>query len=245
MGAFAGPERNVSLQTTSGRSLYSLGVVQDGLVINLDAGKFYSYPKSGTAWTDLTNNGRNGTLSATSIGYDSGNGGILTFDGTDDYVQCSGSLTLTTATFIVWMRRNGNQDQYDGILFSRGTNVTGMNFQSSNQLGYHWNGTQNTYEWNSGLTLPNLAWSMCAVSVSGSSATAYLCQSSGITSATNTVNHTSTILNDIQIARDSAIVFGVARYYTGNIAQASIYNIALTAGEIAQNFNATRSRFGI
>ena len=226
-----------------GVSYNSGSIVTQNLVLCLDAGNRKSYPGSGTAWTDLSGNGRNGTLSATSIGYDSGNGGILTFDGTDDYVQCSGSLTLTVATFIVWMRRNGNQDQYDGILFSRGTNVTGMNFQSSNQLGYHWNGTQNTYEWNSGLTLPNLAWSMCAVSVSGSSATAYLCQSSGITSATNTVSHTSTILNDIQIARDPAIVFGAARYYTGNISQSLIYNRALTATEIQQNYLATKSRY--
>ena len=244
MGAYSGPERNVSLQTTSGRSLYSLGVVQDGLVLNLDAGKFYSYPKSGTAWTDLTNNGRNGTLSATSIGYDSGNGGILTFDGTDDYVQCSGSLTLTAATFIVWIRRNGNQQSFDGILFSRLTNTTGMMIgqTANNLLGYSWNNATNTYQWESNLTLPNLAWSMCAISVSSSSATAYLCQSSGITSATNNVSHASTVMDDIEIARDEQ---GGARYFTGSIAQVSVYNRALTAAEIQQNFNATRSRFGI
>jgi hypothetical protein len=33
--------------------------------------------------------------------------------------------------------------------------------------------------------------------------------------------------------------------FNGNIAQASIYNRALTAAEIQQNFNANRSRFGI
>ena len=32
---------------------------------------------------------------------------------------------------------------------------------------------------------------------------------------------------------------------TGNIAQVSIYNRALTASEISQNFNALRGRFGI
>ena len=225
---------------------HSPSIVTNGLVLCLDAANRKSYSGTGTACTDLSGRGNNGTLTnMDGTNFNSANGGSLVFDGTNEFVQCSGSLTLTTATFIVWMRRNGNQDTYDGILFSRGTDVTGMNFQSSNQLGYHWNGTQNTYEWNSGLTLPNLAWSMCAVSVSGSSATAYLCQSSGITSATNTVSHTSTILNDIQIARDPAIVFGAARYYTGNISQVSIYNRALTATEITQNFDATRSRFGV
>ena len=227
---------------------HSPSIVTNGLVLCLDAGNRKSYPGIGTAWTDLSGRGNNGTLTnMDGFNFNSANGGFFNFDGGNsgivpgglEFVQCSGSLTLTVATFIAWIRRNGNQDQYDGILFSRGTDVTGMNFQSSNQLGYHWNGTQNTYEWNSGLTLPNLAWSMCAVSVSGSSATAYLCQSSGITSATNTVSHTSTILNDIQIARDTAFT----RYYAGSIAQALIYNRALSAAEIAQNYNALKSRY--
>ena len=163
----------------------------------------------------------------------------IEFDGVDDYIACSGSLTLTAATFIAWMKRNGNQDTYDGILFSRGTNVTGTNFYTNNQLGYTWNDAVNTYTWNSELTIPDLTWCMCAVSVSSSSATAYLCQSSGITSATNNVSHTSTILNDIKIARDTAST----RYYTGNIGIAQIYNRALTAQEIEQNFNAIKSRY--
>jgi hypothetical protein len=34
-------------------------------------------------------------------------------------------------------------------------------------------------------------------------------------------------------------------FFTGNIAQVSIYNKALTAAEVEQNFNALRTRFGI
>jgi len=38
---------------------------------------------------------------------------------------------------------------------------------------------------------------------------------------------------------------GAASYFKGNIAQTSIYNRALSASEILQNFNATRARFGV
>jgi hypothetical protein len=79
---------------------------------------------------------------------------------------------------------------------------------------------------------------MIAVSVTSTTATAYLCQSSGITSATNTVNHTSTILDDIKIGRDEVDI----RYFNGKIATAVIYNRALSADEITQNFNALRGR---
>jgi hypothetical protein len=68
-----------------------------------------------------------------------------------------------------------------------------------------------------------------------------LCQSGGITSATNTVSHTSATLDDIKIGQDDL----GGRYFNGNIAIAQLYNIALSAEQISQNFQADRARFGI
>jgi len=215
-------------------------IVTSGLVLHLDAGNAASYPGTGTTWTDLSGNSRNGTLTDGPT-YSSANGGSIVFDGTNDFVQCSGSVTVTAATFVAWINRNGTQGTYDGILFSRGTNTTGMNFFSSNQLGYHWNDSSSTYNWNSGLTVPNLAWCMIAVSVTSTSAKAYLYQSGGNTSATNTVGHTSSILNDIKLAQDDA----GGRFFNGNIAASMIYDKALTDSEITQNYNALRGRFGL
>ena len=215
-------------------------MVTTSLQLYLDAGNASSYPGSGTTWTDLTVNGRNGTLTGGPT-YSSDNGGSIVFDGINDLVQCTGSFTVTAATFVTWIRRNGNQGQFDGILFSRSTNTTGMDFQVSNQIGYTWNDAGNTYGWQSGLTLPNLTWCMIAVSVTSTSATAYLCQTSGITTATNTVSHASSLINDIKIGQDEF----ATRYFTGNIATAMIYNIALTAEQISQNFQTDRSRFGV
>lgn len=214
--------------------------VTANLSMYLDAGVTSSYPGTGTTWTDLSGNNRNGTLTNGPT-YSSADGGSIVFDGTNDYVQCSGSITTTAATFVSWIRRNGTQGSYDGILISRGTNVTGMMFQSSNQLAYIWNNAVNAYTWQSGLIVPDLTWCMVAVSVTSTSATAYLCQSSGITSATNTVSHTSTTLDDIKIGQED---FG-GRFFAGNIATAMIYNRALSADEITQNFNALRLRYGI
>ena len=215
-------------------------IVTSGLVLHLDAGNAASYPGTGTTWTDLSGNSRNGTLTDGPT-YSSANGGSIVFDGTNDFVQCSGSVTVTAATFVAWINRNGTQGTYDGILFSRGTNTTGMNFFSSNQLGYHWNDSSSTYNWNSGLTVPNLAWCMIAVSVTSTSAKAYLYQSGGNTSATNTVGHTSSILNDIKLAQDDA----GGRFFNGNIAASMIYDKALTDSEITQNYNALRGRYGL
>lgn len=220
----------------------SASVVTTGLQLYLDAGNTSSYPGSGTTWFDLTNNSRNGTfVGGVSISVADGINSFV-FNGGSQYVQCTGSLTVTAATFVTWIRRNGNQGQYDGILFSRGTTTTtGMDFQVSNQIGYTWNDAGNTYGWQSGLVVPNLTWCMIAVSVTSTAATAYLCQTSGITTSTNTVSHTSSLIDDIKIARDEFST----RYFTGNIAIAQLYNIALSADQIAQNFAADRARFGV
>lgn len=216
-------------------------IVTSGLVLSLDAGFVGSYPTTASNWYDISGNASNGTLTNGPT-FDSANSGSIMFDGVDDFAQCTGSFTLTSATFVTWIRRDGNQVSYAGILFSRGTNTTGMDFTTSNQLGYHWNDAAATYNWASGLTIPNLTWCMVAISVTSTSATGYLCQTSGITTATNTTNHASSVLNAINIARDSG---NATRVFKGNIAISQLYNRALSADEITQNFNALKGRFGV
>jgi hypothetical protein len=216
-------------------------VVTTGLQLYLDAGNASSYSGTGTSWNDLSGNGRNGTLTNNPT-YSSADGGSIVFDGNNDFVQCSGSLTVTAATFVTWIRRNGPQGDYDGIIYSRGAVATGLSFLGvTNKISYTWSDAVNTYSWDSGLTIPDLTWCMVAVSVTSTSATAYLCQSSGITSATNTVSHTSTVLDDIRIGQDNL----ASRFFNGRIAVAQIYNIALSAEQVSQNFAADRSRFGV
>ena len=219
-----------------------LSVVTTGLQLYLDAGNASSYSGTGTSWNDLSGNGRNGTLTNNPT-YSSADGGSIVFDGNNDFVQCSGSLTVTAATFVTWIRRNGPQGSYDGIIFNRnGTATTGISFfETTNKISYTWNDAVNTWGWDSGLTIPDLTWCMVAVSVTSTSATAYLCQSSGITSATNTVNHTSVVLDDIKIGLDDLD----NRFFNGRIAVAQLYNIALSAEQVSQNFAADRSRFGV
>ena len=83
----------------------SVSIPTNGLQLYLDAGNASSYPGSGTSWTDLSSNGRNGTLTNGPT-YSSADGGSIVFDGSNDYVQCTGSLVVTAATFVAWIKRN-------------------------------------------------------------------------------------------------------------------------------------------
>ena len=67
---------------------YNPRIVTDGLVLCLDAANKRSYPGAGTTWSDLTKNNHNGTL-VNNASFNSGNGGGIVLDGTDDYVEIS------------------------------------------------------------------------------------------------------------------------------------------------------------
>jgi len=221
---------------------HSPSIVMNGLVLCLDAGNTKSYPGSGTTWTDLSGRGNTGTLTNGPT-FSSANGGSFVFDGTDDYASISGSITVSEVTFSVWLKRNGTQVDFTGILNSRGTDASGMSFAYNyGTLGYIWNDSNQAYYFDSQLTPPDGAWCMCVVTVTPTEAKFYLGQSSGITTATNTMAHASTTLDALKLAVDDV---GLSRNFNGSIAQASLYNRALTAAEISQNFNATRSRYGI
>ena len=87
-------------------------VVTTGLQLYLDAGNASSYPGSGTAWTDLSGNSRDGTLTNGPT-YSDTNGGSIVFDGTNDFVQCTGSLTVTAATFVTKFQQIFKQTEQD------------------------------------------------------------------------------------------------------------------------------------
>jgi hypothetical protein len=84
---------------------------------------------------------------------------------------------------------------------------------------------------------------MIAVSISTSSVTAYLCNSNGTTSATNTVSHAQTLGHKFYIARDPGAAS--QRTFIGKIGTAMVYSTALTSANITTIFNAQKSAFGL
>jgi len=220
-------------------------IVTSGLVLSLDAADRNSYPGSGTTWADVSGNNNNGTL-VNSPTF-SNNPGFFTFTTNRNVSTALSNISLSAATFIAWVYPTQTQAQYTGIIFNRtgfgGSTAlaTGMNLFTNNSIGYHWVDTN--FSWNSGLTIPNNQWSMIVMSINSTAATAYLCQSSGITTSTNTTSHSPVSGLNFFIACDPG--FTVDRVFIGRIATSMIYNRALSASEIQQNYNALKSRFNL
>ncbi len=230
---------------------HSPRIVTNGLVLCLDAGNTKSYPGSGTAWTELTKRGSSGTLTNGPT-FSSANKGSIVFDGTNDYVNIpdmSTSFGGSGGTFLVWLRRNGNQNNYSGVFWSRvGALYHGICFMDSsvgnvNQLQYAWNGLKSRVNLPD-LIVPDNTWVMAVVrgyGTWGGDITLYK-PGSNFTYY-NGVNHGGSInLSDLKLGAEGLIA---GRYYKGNIGVAMLYDRAITDAEMQQNFNALRGRFGI
>jgi hypothetical protein len=230
-------------------------IITNGLVLYLDAGNPVSYPGSGTTWTDLSGNGNNGTL-VNGVGYNSGNGGSLVFDGVDDVVtgNITGSIFTGSFTQSAWVYKLTVNKIWQGVFtnsspatsntylmtFGNGTVAAPFNSVGVNRVG----------ESESGVFLDigthTNRWLYIVMTKTGSTLNIYcykdgsLLQNSG-TITWNNGNFATT--NNYQIGRHWAGPSIVP--LQGNISQVSIYNRALTAQEIQQNFNELRLRFGI
>jgi hypothetical protein len=224
---------------------YNPRIVTDGLVLALDAGNPKSYPGSGTTWTDLSGNGYDATISGTNV-WDSTNGGQFDFGNvaqTTQYITLPHQAAQSTGsdyTMEFWMKPVASGTHYFCSMSSGATDNLFILQQNSSSL-QRWNGTGSVSYSN------NEYLQFCVVRNGSNTGTIYK-NGGNATSATNItlingVANGGWILNQEQDSVGGG--FSSSQNYRGAFMIVKLYNKALTASEIQQNFNATRSRFGI
>ncbi|MHC4720042.1 MAG: LamG-like jellyroll fold domain-containing protein, partial [Planctomycetota bacterium] len=171
-------------------------------------------------------------------------GKALNFDGKDDDVSVGPlNLNSNTVTISAWIRRNGRQDVYAGIVYSRdGDTIAGIgsgstgepDWQGNHELFYTWNDTEDTWAWHSGLIIPDKQWVFVALVLEPTGATLYLGKDGKLTSATNSVNHAIEEFNGAtRIGHDKKPDFP-PRFFKGLIDDVRVYDRALSSAEIAK-----------
>jgi hypothetical protein len=247
-------------------------IVTDGLVLALDAADRNSYPGSGTTWTDLTGNGQNFTL-YNSPTFSSNNGGELLFPSLNDYarIRNSTSIDLISSNGMVetWFRTISNtlgSGTYSRLISfanesntgSDTTSTQGVNNDFSEYFCLVKNNTAESlavwYKNNPSAfgpaTLVNTNTYFNAIiswSTSGASMTFnfYL---NGINTNTSTVTQTGYSINasTITIGQNCAgALTSPSENSSCAFSSVKLYNRALSASEILQNYNAQKSRFGL
>jgi hypothetical protein len=176
----------------------------------------------------------------------------MTFDGSDDYIDLPNNLATTLngnpeASINMWIKLN-NQ--------SNGVANTGLiqlsNYNSSNgNLYFYGNGytyldifrTSRVEKVFANNTVTATDWHMLTITTTPGPA-GWKCYINGIqkidTTGQDTVSVNSSIQGGLTLGRNNS-----SRYTNGNIAVCAIYNRALTAQEVQQNYRAYKNRFDI
>jgi len=230
--------RKTLSQTEIKQNYFQSNIVQDGLVFMTDANNLVSYPKSGTAWYNLTGSVASATLTNGPT-FNNINGGIINFDGVDDYAVTSNFPSLSNWSTEIWLNPNVYTTAQKVIL---DVNL-GIRFEIINGFfnSHFGNGSGWIYT-NLPSTTPIAAntWFHVVVTVDASvnyQAKVYV---NGILENTINISSGTTPNVPLYIARYT----GATGYeFNGKIANTRIYNKALTASEVQQNYQATKDKF--
>jgi len=238
---------------------HSPRIVNNGLMLHLDAANLKSYPGTGTTWFDISGNGRNATL-FNGVAYSSEKSGCLDFNRTtDSYAtiphdaaissQVFGASTTFTlsgwfvvdeyvdyATLIQKAFGGSYSNSTNGIWMESTNEILGISASNvgSNPAGsfarVYYNATPGQWY--------NVVWTG-----DGTTARLYV----------NGVLINSILFSSLTVARSensSSITIGTRSTGStpeldGRIAVVTAYNIGFTQNQVLQNFNALRGRFGI
>jgi hypothetical protein len=221
--------------------------VTNGLVLSLDAANVKSYTSGSTTWRDLSGSNNSGSLTNGPT-FSSDSGGSIVFDGVDDKVVVPhiSSYNLTNLTVLVWIKPiSPYTGTFRGIISKEGADRD-WNFYLYSSAG---NGVINNYHFSTarassytslspipGGSLLLDTWHQCGFSISEGVLKYYLDGS--------IINQGS--INFSPANSSYPITIGAANNYTkGNIATTQVYNRALSALEVQQNYNAQKSRFNL
>ena len=230
---------------------YNPRAVTDGLVLTLDAGNTKSYPGSGTAWSDLIGS-NNGALTNGPT-YSSDDGGAIVFDGSNDYVDCGNvdSNISDNLTLSLWIKFPVGYGplRWDSIIAKRapGNKVNyGINYNPTAtnifQIYYSNFGASLSVPLSSNFS-DNVWINICGTFAKNSTTTDMILYNNA--SVIGSTNKSGNVTPPANLQLQIGTYLGGGEYFQGNIAQVSIYNRALTASEVLQNYNATKGRFGI
>lgn len=217
-----------------------VNIIESDLVVYLDAANYRSYPGSGTSWNDLSDRNNNGALTNGPT-YSSANGGYIALDGVNDCVLVNSNASIlsnTAYTKLAWCYFTSFSTGNNIISGGNLSNNHALFLQTSNRIYAGHNGSWSTVQSNSTLSLNTWYY----IGVTFSSTSGWIIYLNGIADGTSASTTQFT-------AGQGEILLGAygtgTNVLTGRMANGLVYNRVLTAAEILQNFNATRSRFGV
>lgn len=245
-------------------STVNRGMVTDGIVLYLDAANPNSFVNGSTVWNDLGKSGYTTTLTNGPL-YNPSNGGNITFDGIDDFCSLTtlnnfGSEMATKSVTIEF----GFKSSYTaglrqfGIINNGGNTLLAINFNRDENDNYVAKKTSLSIRGDGGLYLvgamntdiyTNSFFIVTAIRIVNTNTILFYVNGIPVSVTNGGVgyNGNPTVFSNFQYpftiggSNNRGVV---GSFFTCSIPFFKIYNRALSATEVLQNYNITKSRFG-
>ena len=232
----------INNNTTSQTGLNDFFYFKDAQVeANTHSTPYSSGTRSSTqSLIDLT---KTTDIDVSNVSFDST--GQPTFDGTDDYIDISnhGITSETSLTVLYWFKMNwiSSWSPFITLLDSNGTQKfhtwfgsdRGIDFQTSiNSVKPMFSANSSSY--------PNNEYINIVMTVDGTGSNNVKCYVNGVYKAQGSLTFNSHNITDLRIGRDPGNAYG-----GGDMPVVRIYNRALFAEEVQQNYNAYKNRFNL
>ena len=236
---------------------YSPNIVTDGLEILVDIGNIKSYPGTGTTATDIIS----GTTFTPDVNTPTFNTAGIAYidmekDNPDNLKSTSGYSGINTQnayTRIGWFNIESSDGNFNPIIGNVIGNNINMGLTIANyrlkfyQYSNTYNGgtTNGDYGVSGTAQIPANTWVQGAIVVNRSAQTLrfYINGTLDRSTSINVIGNSSS--STVLIGGPDSDSYSGARYFDGKIARVSHYNRELTAGEILQNYNALKTRYGL
>jgi len=230
-------------------------IVTNGLVLYLDAANRQSYVSGSTTWFDATANGLSGSL-VNGPTFNSANGGSIVFDGVNDYVKSTtvngtGMMNPTlygeVISVNIWIQSTSTQASqyvittgaYTGIVTGFTLIVNDGGTSGTDFIGIRT--STKAYNYSSNFISIN-EWVNVCFTTDGTNMYVYKNGSLIGTVLGGAVGSGESNNAGLQISGPNNTP---AFYLVGNVSSTQIYNRALSASEVLQNYNSTKARFGL
>jgi hypothetical protein len=220
-------------------------IVENGLVLHLDVANPKSYISGSSTWYDSSGNKNTATF-PNSVSFSSNNASVLSFTtANSQYALINNSIISSPtnqSTFIWFYPTTAGQ-----IVAELGQSAINTSYHDSN-IEISSGGVISFSCWHSSLTNKVTStqsfnfWYYLGFTYFGTTLTAYI---NGISVGTTTFTRNAPSSLYYGLCSIDSTNMGTAGYAGGNLGSFKVYNRALSAIEVLQNYNAYKGRFGI
>ena len=243
----------ISGVTLNGVTVVDAPAVTSGLVYYLDIGNPASYSGSGTSITDISGQGLGASTLYNSPTYTSaGAGSYFTFNGSNQYVFTGDLITAFNppsnlpVTLEMWSYAASDNGC---LIVEEGTSTPDGGWYDSQQEIVAGDLKMRMYNLSalSAGTYNRSTWNQTVLTYDGTTVRSYLNTVAGTTTTGSRQAPWNYSYNHLYygLMVGTATNLGDGSYLAGRWAVFKVYNRALTAAEVTQNYNALRGRYGL